>query len=223
MEILPGIHRIDNVRGSNSYLTLFDESIAIIDTGSPGNSKKILTYINNLGRNPRDVKYIILTHADIDHTGNVLNLKKITGAQVAAHEYEVQNLRGGFTHSNSKGVLGVVSRMRFLRFRPINVDKKLKDSDEIAGLKVIYTPGHTKGSICLYHAPDALFIGDIIRINHQNNPEFSARAFTWDDTLVYQSLQKISELSFHILLPGHGEPLFENSIVSLKQLLQTNS
>ncbi len=223
MEILPGIHKIDAVRGANSYLMLNSDSVVMIDTGAPGSGSKIIDYIKKLGRNPQELKYIILTHADTDHTGNALKIQKVSGAQVAAHANELSNLRGGFTFSRSKGLLSLVSSMRFLRFRPIIPDILLQEGDVIAGLQVIYTPGHTRGSICLYRPPDVLFVGDTVRVNNQNNPRFSAKAFTWDTTQAYQSVQKISELSFQVLLPGHGEPIMAKCTEKLKALLQVSA
>ena len=223
MEILPDIHKIDGVTGANSYIILDSKNITLIDTGMPGNAKRILKYIQTLGRSPRDLQYIILTHADIDHAGNALRLKRMSGAQIAAHEYEIANLHGGFATSTNKSLSGITTRMRFLRFRSINVDMILKDADEIAGLKVIHTPGHTSGSICLYRAPDVLFAGDTVRVQRGNNLRFSARVFTWDAAQAYQSVRKIAELPLRVLLPGHGEPLTENIGEKLRELLQTNS
>ena len=78
MEIIPGIHRVDDVNG-NCYLIVRDR-LTLIDTGLPRNSKKILRYIENtLKRTPSDLATIILTHYHIDHTGNVSELKKLTG------------------------------------------------------------------------------------------------------------------------------------------------
>lgn len=71
MEIAPGIHQIEQVRGANSYLALGTEGNAIIDTGMPGNEERIIKYLRNIEVEPKAIQYIILTHSDPDHSGSV--------------------------------------------------------------------------------------------------------------------------------------------------------
>jgi glyoxylase-like metal-dependent hydrolase (beta-lactamase superfamily II) len=85
VEIVPGIWRVDNVRGANSYLAVTKDTILVVDTGMPGNASKIIDCLTGLGRKPNEVEYIVLTHADIDHSGGVAELREITGARVAIH------------------------------------------------------------------------------------------------------------------------------------------
>jgi hydroxyacylglutathione hydrolase len=94
MEILPGIHQVDGVN-ANSYFVIGDE-IMLIDTGMPRNAKKILDYLHNtLGRNPSDIKTIVLTHYHLDHTGNLFDLKEITKAKVAVHHEDEDYISEG--------------------------------------------------------------------------------------------------------------------------------
>ena len=79
-----GIHRIPNTGFSNAYLTeLGGQSLALIDTGTPGKSENVLAYLASIGMKPSDVAYIILTHADGDHSGSAAALKRLTGALAA--------------------------------------------------------------------------------------------------------------------------------------------
>ena len=56
MEIIEGIHRIDeasgNIAHSNVYLIINEKDIVVVDTGTPGNAKKIVDYIQKIGRQP---------------------------------------------------------------------------------------------------------------------------------------------------------------------------
>jgi glyoxylase-like metal-dependent hydrolase (beta-lactamase superfamily II) len=66
MEIVPGIHQVEEVNG-NCYVIVRD-GIFIVDTGLPGASKKILPYIQDtLGKNPSDIKTIILPENHLDN------------------------------------------------------------------------------------------------------------------------------------------------------------
>ena len=61
MEIISGIHQIRG-RFVNCYLVLNDNGIMLIDTGMPGTSSKIISYVEeNLKRNPQDIKSIVIT------------------------------------------------------------------------------------------------------------------------------------------------------------------
>ena len=108
---------------------------ALIDPG--GQTKEIF---EELEKTQAILKYIILTHGHWDHTFSVGKVKEKTGAEILIHEAEKE----------------------FIKFK---ADRFLKDGDKIkigaSILKVVHTPGHTKGSICLL-AENAIFTGDTI-------------------------------------------------------------
>ena len=59
--VIPGIYRVDGVRGGNVYILSSKEGLTIIDTGLPGNDSRIISYLEDvLGSDPEDVIYIIL-------------------------------------------------------------------------------------------------------------------------------------------------------------------
>ena len=89
MEITPGVHRIENVAGSNAVL-LVDEQMAVVDTGISGNGEAIVDYIRKIGRSPTDLRWILVTHFHFDHSGSAAELKDLTNAQVVAHKNETE-------------------------------------------------------------------------------------------------------------------------------------
>jgi len=120
---------------TNCYLLISNGEAALIDPG--GGAKTILREIEGSGAK---LKFIILTHGHWDHTFSALKIKKETGAKILLHEAEKD----------------------FVKPKVYNF---LKDGDEIkigdSVLKVIHTPGHTKGSICLL-GDGFIFTGDTI-------------------------------------------------------------
>ena len=94
MEIVPGIHKIEGIRGVNCYLVINGDRLVVIDAGLPGQAKATVNYIRKLGEKPEAVRCIILTHADIDHVGSALELREMTGAKVAIHSGDVPILTG---------------------------------------------------------------------------------------------------------------------------------
>lgn len=208
MEITSGIHRIDRVIGANTYLVVNECRMLLIDTGMPGSAKKIIRYVKGLGKNPVDINYIILTHGDIDHIGNVAEMKQATGAKIAIHAADAPVLSGKNGFKTFQGPIGSIFKllMRLMPFHPVEPDIIVTDGFEIDGFKIIHTPGHTAGSICLYLPPKVIFAGDTLSSDSKGNPRsLRKRNFlSVDVTQANASLVKISQLEFDICLAGHG-------------------
>ena len=224
MEIVPGIHQIDGING-NCYIIVRDRLI-LIDTGLPRSSKKILSYIQNtLKRKPSEIATIILTHYHIDHTGNVCELKNLSGAKVAVHEADADFISGRKPQPVPKGRLGLPFRLLGIFFRPafMEPDIRLKNGDTIAGLTCIHTPGHTPGSTCLYDpVANVLFAGDILKYDGEKISGAPPQ-FTMDSEEAQRSIKMIARLDFTILLCGHGIPLKSGAAEKVRSFAQSMS
>jgi glyoxylase-like metal-dependent hydrolase (beta-lactamase superfamily II) len=219
MTINESIYYFENIKGANSYLFVSDQNeVSIIDTGFSGNGYKIMGQINELGISPERIKFIILTHSDMDHIGSVLEIKKATGAKVAIHEKEVSYLSGE-KKKKRKGIFGLFFGIltKFIKTPAINADIKLNDGDYIGGLKVIHCPGHTEGSISLYKEENILFSGDAIITDKSSNIKGFSKAFSSDLNEASNTIKKITLLKFDVLLPGHGNPVLKNASDKLKE------
>ena len=94
MEIISGVHQVDDVKGANCYLVMSGPAMVLIDTGMRGSSKKIGSYLKGLGKNLADIKYIFITHPDLDYVGSAAEMKKLTGAKLIIHIGDVPVLAG---------------------------------------------------------------------------------------------------------------------------------
>jgi hydroxyacylglutathione hydrolase len=224
MEIIPGIHQVDGVNG-NCYVIVRDKLI-LIDTGLPRNSKKIMSYIQDtLKRTPSDLSTIILTHYHIDHSGNVYELKNLSGAKVAVHEADADYVSGRKSHPAPKGGLGLLYRLLGMFFRSgfVEPDIRLKNGDTIAGLTCIHTPGHTPGSICLLDpVSKVLFAGDLLRYDGVKISGAPPQ-FTMDMGEAQRSIIMIAMLDFDILLSGHGIPLTSGAAEKVRNFAKSFS
>jgi hydroxyacylglutathione hydrolase len=219
MEVFPGIHEI-NSRVSNCYLVVGDE-IMLIDTGMPGNSSKIIGYLENaLKRNSKDIKTIVITHYHFDHVGSLDKVKKITGAKVAVHSADSDYLSGNKSQKGPAFMRAMVNMMKLIyRTEPVEAEILLEDGDHIGEYQVIHTPGHTPGSICLYNPYNrVIFVGDNLRyskgkIEGPNNrllPELEQYK---------ESMKKLANLDVEVILSGHSPPVTSNATLKLEEFL----
>ena len=141
--------------GINCYIIQDEETkeTMVIDPGgSIGKIEEMLKVIE------ADVKYILLTHCHGDHMGVASDLREKCGGKILIHRFDQEGLRNPSINLSSHIGIGDVS---------IEEDARLDDGDilHVGGLqfKVIYTPGHTIGSISLYCEDEKmLFSGDTL-------------------------------------------------------------
>ncbi len=211
MEIIANVHLIPNVV-ANPYLIVNSNGLALIDAGLPGSDKKILKYITGLGYASSDLKWIIITHSDIDHFGGLSILKKKSGASVYASTIEAEAMSKGSSSRQiiprnffRKLLMGVASR--FMKPMPIYADEILSEGQILpllGGLRVLETPGHTPGHISLFSpSTGILFTGDSI-VSRNRGLVRSIKANTWDETKADELARKQSALGADIVCPGHG-------------------
>src|SRR4051812_49330638 len=84
----PGIHRVEDVH-TNWYLVEGDDGLTIVDAGVPSSWGSFEAALQELGRSPRDVKALVLTHAHFDHIGFAERVRKELGIPVWVHENDV--------------------------------------------------------------------------------------------------------------------------------------
>jgi len=153
---------------SNCYLLLGDRPV-LVDTGAPGDLKRILAGLRSHEVTPKDLALIILTHGHSDHAGCAAELRRRSGAQVALHIGDVPLARNG-----RNGVLAVRDWLgRVLRpfvdeeFEAFEPDLIFRDGFALEphGVKgrVLATPGHTSGSASVILASGEAIIGDVLR------------------------------------------------------------
>ncbi len=137
---------IDNIyyvgtEGLASYLIVTPAGNILIDAALPESAPLIEASIAKLGFKTSDIKILLNSHAHFDHSGGLAQLKKDSGAALAAMRGDVSALEGGF-------YLGSESVTR-LSAPPVKVDRVLEDGDtvELGGsvLRAHLTPGHTRG------------------------------------------------------------------------------
>ncbi|MHA1792745.1 MAG: MBL fold metallo-hydrolase [Promethearchaeota archaeon] len=200
MKILDSIYMVEG-RGfdSNMYLIVNDDKeITLIDTGHDEDRKYLLDYIENIGLKPDNITDIILTHVHVDHSGGLKVLVDKFGSRVHVFEKEADAIE--------KGDLTVTLAGMFKGyFDAVKVDHVMKEGEIYSfgayNFKIINTPGHTAGSICLLEEKNGILIsGDTVFADGS----FGRIDFpTGDGNALVESLEKLAALNIDILLPGH--------------------
>lgn len=219
MKITEGIYQVDGVN-CNVYLAEDGDKLVLIDTGLPRSDKKILKEIESLGRKPTDASTIVITHFHIDHTGSLKKMKEATGAKVAVHEGDADYVDGKRPAPKPKNLM-IKALSSVMKAAPVDVDIRLKDGDKVGRLLVIYTPGHSEGSISLLDAErKVMFVGDAVRFIN-GKVEGPPPRFTPDPAQANESIGKIASYDFDIMLSGHGQPLIGNASQKIKEFKAT--
>lgn len=179
-------------------VVLGTDKIGLVDTGFENTPLDyIFPLIRELGRRPEDIDYVINTHRDGDHVLGNKVIRERTKAKIAIHELEAEAVK--------------------------TIDIKLKDGEVVKlgdrKLKVVHTPGHRPGSICLYDQKNKTLITgdsvcgdrtDLIRMNKD---------------IYISSLKKLLDFDIGILVMSHPFKPLGKSIVTgnkTKEMIQAS-
>ncbi len=197
---------------SNIFLILGDEKTALIDTGTGFQLDSTIKSIDK-GLNGRSLDYVILTHRHYDHVGGLSGILSKYGSEAMAGELDAIPLREG----DSQSTMGV----SFGGSIPKMDVKSVKDGDviDLGGhvLRIIETPGHTAGSICIFdESTGTLFSGDLFFFDGVGRTDLPTGS---SDDLI-KSLIKLKNLEFTGLSSGHGPVVSNNGPVYLQNSLR---
>ena len=177
----------------NCYIISKDnDETLIID---PGNDKNILSkYIDD---NSLNVIAILNTHAHYDHIGAVKYLKEKYKIPFFLHSFDKKIL------STANLYIKIFESTNFIEIPSVDYFYDYKEIKEIINefkIEIVYTPGHTQGSVCLL-IEDCLFTGDTLfngKIGRTDLPGGNEKSLK-------ESLKKISKMPPNLnIYPGHG-------------------
>jgi len=177
---------------SNCYIVGDDTTKEglVVDPGAE--ASHILESVKALDLN---IKWIVLTHSHIDHIGALAEVKEATNARVAIHEEDAATLQDQ-------------SQMRVFGLsvdNPPAPDRLLKENDviDIGNLhfKVLHTPGHTQGGICLL-ADGFVFSGDTLFNFGIGRADLPGSSYDQELDSIQRKLMVLPDNT--IVYPGHG-------------------
>ena len=151
-----------------NVILIFGDKITLIDTGVKGSEEKISAYIEQNNRNISDIETIMLSHSHPDHIGSANKIKELTNCRILAHESEVEWIEDINLQNKERPVPGFHN----LVDDSVKIDGMLESGMEFKAaesvtLRIIHTPGHSKGSVNILFKEDRiLFTADSIPLKN---------------------------------------------------------
>jgi len=224
LQISDNVYQIP-LGGVNAFL-IEDNGLTLVDTGYKGSGDKIFDDIKKGGKNPNDIRQIILTHSHPDHAGSAYELKTKLKVPVYAHTEDADLIRQGIAGRMpfvlSPGVanwllFNLIIKRGKNEVDPFQVNHLIDDNDVIpiaGGIHVIHTPGHSKGHVALHVKNEGVMIcADICA----NMIGLDLSTVYEDRALGIESIQKTAAFDFNKALFGHGKPLMKDANKKLKE------
>ena len=210
-----GVDRVHIIQG---------EKTIIIDGGMAGQAKKFAKAIEKLSIKPEDIKLIVLTHGHWDHIGSAKEIKDLTGAKIALHREEKDWLEKSLIPLPPPvtiwgKILFKIMKMSesSLHFPATKVDIVLENQElslaeyGIPG-KIIYTPGHSKGSVSVLLETGEAFVGDLVMSGPPLRLSPKLPIFAEALKQVKESLKMLIDAGAKTIYPAHGKSFSVNVI-----------
>jgi glyoxylase-like metal-dependent hydrolase (beta-lactamase superfamily II) len=180
---------------SNSYL-FQGKKLALIDPGLKNNEPNLEESLQQAGLSPEDIELVLLTHGHSDHFSASSLFKKAelrlsqTDAELLNQEDWEFTCASYFPHGTA----------HFPKVENFLEEEEIIDLGDFK-LKVIFTPGHTKGSVCFWEQEKGLlFSGDTLFSGACGRTDLK----TSSKKDLIDSLHKLAKIEFETLCPGHG-------------------
>lgn len=177
-----------------AYVLVRGQEAAVVDTGVEGSADAIEAVLDQAGPGWSGVRHVLLTHRHPDHVGSL---------------GEVMTRAGGATGYVGEGDLAAVEGLAAVQ--PVT------DGQEVFGLQVVATPGHTAGHVAVFDADAGVLVaGDAV--TNSDGLTGSPPEFTEDPAQAAESVRKLADLAPDTILPGHGPPVTEGAAQALRDL-----
>ncbi len=209
------------LRLPNVYLITGERSI-LIDSGGPADVPRILSFLQEQGIEAGKLALILLTHGHWDHAGGAAQLRAATKAPIAIHRADAELVRHGINGpARPTSLMGYFVRTFVNRgypaFEPdLVLDAEIDLREFGVAARVVFTPGHTPGSISVLTQGGEIIVGDLLMGGYFGGWLAPTRPglhyFVDDLDQVRASVRKVLELAPRIVHPGHGGPLDPRAI-----------
>jgi hydroxyacylglutathione hydrolase len=195
----------------NCYMLKAGNGYVLIDSGAPNARDLLGRELERLGCRPGALNLIILTHGDFDHIGNAAHVRTAFGSRIAMHadDARVAELGDMFVNRKKSNLIlrALIPRLigfgKSERFTP---DALIEEGSSLTKYKieakVVWIPGHSRGSIGILTAEGDLFCGDLF----DNTKKPAINSLIDDRDTAIHSAARLRALRIRMVYPGHGKP-----------------
>jgi len=202
---------------TNCYI-IKHESTILVDAGMPDEINKFSKGLKDLGIHPGEIKAIVITHCHWDHIGCAKKIKDMTGAKVVVQKNEENILIKGEpllppAVTRWGKIFGVFVKKLSGKYsiEPCEADIVIEEEDyslEEFGIKgkIVFTPGHSPGSISVVLDSGDAFVGDLAMNGLPLTTRPNLPIFAEDISAVKNSWRKLIDKGVKKIYPAHGKP-----------------
>jgi glyoxylase-like metal-dependent hydrolase (beta-lactamase superfamily II) len=223
-------------RERNIYPTLIwdDSNVILVDAGVPDCLPEIKDAMKNAGAPFERLDSIIVTHQDIDHVGGIKPiLKELPKIKIFSHYADKPYIEGrkkwirlNTSFTDRINTLPIEEKDKILDLfenSNVKINGTLEDGQELGccgGIRVIHTPGHTPGHICLYHKQSrTLIAGDTMNIVDGQLIVPNIESMNDKDAgMIINSIKKLEDYDIKNIITYHGGLFNDNPNQSIKEL-----
>ena len=179
----------------SAYLLVRGGEAALVDTGVAGSAGAIEASLGEIGLDWDALGHVVLTHHHNDHQGSLGEvIRRAPNAAAYAGTADIPSITGAPSL------------------------QAVEDGDDVFGLRIVTTPGHTAGSISVLDpVAGVLVAGDALRTDG-GKPGLPGAQFTVDMNEARRSIVKLGGLTFETLLVGHGDPIESGAAALVAEL-----
>jgi hydroxyacylglutathione hydrolase len=201
--LAPGVWRLKEFPAPTINCYLAED--VLVDAGRTWDRRRIFAELEG-----REISMVALTHVHPDHQGVAKDVCEARGVPLACHAEDVDAMEGRRPVQEASAS-NPVNRLiaSIWQGPPHKVDRVLEEGGEVAGFRIVHTPGHSRGHVLFFRESDRVVIcGDVIR-----NMSYATGLpgikeppplFTYDMAENRRSIRKLAELKPSLILPGHG-------------------
>lgn len=197
-------------RGVASVLITSSQGHILIDGGSDRSPRQIVAHVRQLGFEPRDIRFILVSHEHIDHAGGVAELQRLSNAEVLAAAAAVPVLRSGQAGRGDPQygelpAMAPVARVRAVR------DGEVVRLGPLA-VTMHATPGHAQGGASwTWQSREGGRVANMVYADSLN--AYGAKTFRYSGDPAYPraradleaSIARLAALPCDILVSAHPE------------------
>lgn len=210
------IHPI--VLGPDHCYIIREKGTIMVDGGAPRKAKEFAESIKKIPVRPEDVRLIVITHGHWDHIASAKEIKELTGGKIAMHYREKEWLEKSLKPM-PPGVTAwgkILSKMITMYLPLVHIPATQVDvviGDEGLALeeygipgRVIWTPGHSSGSVSILLETGDAFVGDMAMNKFPLSLRPGLPIFAENNDKLKESWRSLLVRGAKTVYPAHGEP-----------------